>query len=615
MTKTDPQADSPPKASPDGARPAFDILIRGGTVLDGSGVAPFPADVGVRDGRIAGFGDLRDAKAARTISAEALYVTPGFVDMHTHSERGLPMPELAPSAHNLTQGVTTVVGGADGYGAWPDHETIEDQVDRLTKQGIGTNAVLLTGLGQARRHVMGLEDRAPSPPELARMKGFLRQAMEGGAGGVSSGLMFPPGQHFSTGDVIDLVKEVAPYGGIYHTHMRSEGDGLIEAVKETIRIAEESGALTVITHFKATYRRNWGKVRAATDLIEQARARGVEVYADQYPFTEGGDVSFVPPAAWHGSAEYEEQSATRLAEILGRLPEDSLIDLYAELAGLPALEPEHRLYLSGLPRTRLLQGMVSAALSRMMPAAGPSLLALHSWQGMQRGPGNPQERARFISRLADAGKAAEVRAQVDEHITTQLGGADNIVILHAARHELEDKTLREAARILGKTVTDAAIQLALEDVRAVVIMMSDDDVEHVMQRDYVVTGSDGDYPYFGSDVRVYGVAQIVRSYATFSTKIRKYVMARGVITLPHAIRSCTSLPATILGWRDRGLIREGFWADIAVFNPETIRPRSTLRDTHQYSEGMEYVLVNGGTGPGWREAHRPARGSRVEAAQ
>ena len=201
-----------------------DVLILGGQIIDGSGSEPFATDVAVTEGRIAAVGSLGAWSAARTIRADGLYVTPGFVDMHTHSERGLYIPELAPSLPYLTQGVTTVVGGADGYGSWPLHETMDVHAARLERQGIGTNAVLMVGAGQVRRLVMGTAARAPTAGELAAMKVCVREAMASGAWGLSSGLEYPPGLHADKAEITALAAEAAACGGMYHTHMRSEGD-------------------------------------------------------------------------------------------------------------------------------------------------------------------------------------------------------------------------------------------------------------------------------------------------------------------------------------------------------------------------------------------------------
>ena len=197
-----------------------------------------------------------------------------------------------------------------------------------------------------------------------------------------------------------------------------------------------------------------------------------------------------------------------------------------------------------------------------------------------------------MARSADARSGPGVRSQVAEHIE-QLGGADNILVFGSGRQDVELRPLTEAAAVLGEPVAEAAIRLALEGASAIVVMHSEDDLEYAMSKDFVATGSDGDYPYFGVTAGKLGAPQAVRAYATFATKIRKYAMDRGVISVVHAIRSATSLPAEILGWQDRGLVRDGYIADVSVLDLESIGPRSTLSDVHRYSEGVHYVLVNG----------------------
>ena len=568
----------------------FDVLFRGGSVIDGSGGEPFAADVGVRDGKIAAVGNLDGAAATRTIDVTGLHIVPGFIDMHTHAERGLPYPELAPSVHHLKQGVTTVLCGADGYGAWPIGGSIKGLADQLTSQGIGTNPALMVGLGQVRRQVMGLGAGTPTPDEMARMKRRLTSAMEGGAVGVSSGLVFTPDRFFSTSEIIELVSTIAPYGGIYHTHIRDEADGLLDAIDEAIRISEDSGVVTVVTHFKAVYRRNWGKLREATDLIERARDRGVRVYADQFPFIEGGPAPFVPEEVWLGDDGNVLDRAGRLRVLFDEISDQVMQALHAELSGGGSDETEQRDFLAQRPE--LLRDAVAETIARSSPAEGAALHALSSWLGTHQGPGNPDERARFVARLTDDRSGAGVRAQVAEHIE-QLGGADNLLVFGSGRQDVEFRPLSEAAAVLGEPITEAAIQLTLEGARAIVVMHSEDDLEYAMSKDFVATGSDGDYPYFGVTEGKLGAPQAVRAYATFATKIRKYAMDRGAISMTHAVRSATSLPAEILGWKDRGLVREGYAADIAVLDLEGVRPRSTLSDVHRYSEGVQYVLING----------------------
>ena len=570
-------------------RANIDVLIKGGSVIDGTGSEPFAADVAVTGGRIVDIGQLGDVGASRTISAAGLYVVPGLVDMHIHSERGLYIPELAPSLHLLKQGVTTVVGGPDGYGSWPLHETIGDHIAKLEDQGIGTNAVLMVGSGQVRRLTMGTEEREPTCNEMAAMKRQVREAMEGGAWGLSSGLEYPPGNCANTEEVIGLASEAAPFRGMYHTHMRSESDNLLNAVEETIRIIEEAGVIGVLTHFKAAFRRNWGKVTPALELIEEARRRGVRVYADQFPFAQN-EVRLIPESTWLDSDIATQGRVARVAQALEGVPVSSLLDLYAEMAAVPDLDGERRRFLNARPE--MLREMVVDAVARAAPSEGGSLMALASWYGVHRGPGNPEERARFRALLNNREEGALIRRQIAENLD-RFGGADEITIVTSVRTDLEGRSLAHAAESMDLPVADAAVQLGLENAQAMGYLLSEDDVVEVMRKDFVATGSDGDYPYFGGGIDPIGIIQHLRSYATFSTKLRHYALDRGIISLPHAIRSCTGLSAEILGWRDRGLIKEGYWADITVFNPETIAPKSTPRHPHRYSEGIEYVLVNG----------------------
>ena len=569
----------------------FDIAIRGGLVFDGAGADPVRADVGVVGDAIVAVDDLGRYRAGRTVDASGRCVAPGFIDMHTHAERGLPYPELAPSVHYLKQGVTTVLGGADGYGAWPIHGSMGELSDRLAAQGIGTNAALMVGLGQVRRQVMGLIDREPTQGEIEAMKGRIRDAMDSGAAGISSGLIFAPDVYFDTDGIVGLVQEAARFGGIYHTHVRDEADGLIEAVEEAIAIGERSGATTVVTHFKAVYRRNWGKLRQATDLIECARSRGVRVYADQYPFVEGGPVPLIPPETWAGSPDAVEETERRVRDALETLPVESLLELRAGLAGVSP-DPEETAFWRERPG--LLLDAVSGALARAMPLEGSALFGAVSWYGMHQGPGNPSARARFVARLRDPVERGRIASEVEAHLDG-LGGPDNLLVFGASLPQLELAPLAEAAEAMRLNEVDAAITLGLEGARAIVTLHSEDDVEYAMAKDFVATGSDGDYPYFGAVGGQLGAPQAIRAYSTFATKLRKYAMERGIVSLPHAIRSCTSLPSEILGWSDRGSIREGAKADIVVFDAEALSAPAGLRTPHRYSEGVDLVLVNGQT--------------------
>ena len=219
-------------------------------------------------------------------------------------------------------------------------------------------------------------------------------------------------------------------------------------------------------------------------------------------------------------------------------------------------------------------------------------MELASWYGVHRGPGNPEERSRFIERLDDPVAGARIRSLVAENLE-QYGGGAQITIVASARPELEGLSLADAADAMSMTVVEAAIRLGLEGARAMADILSQEDLERIMRQEFVATGSDGDYPYFGAGIDPMGISQHIRTYASFTTKLRRYAIDQGVVSLPHAIRSCTGLPAEILGWSDRGLIETGNWADITVFDPASLAPRSTVQHLHRYSEGVRHVLVNG----------------------
>jgi N-acyl-D-amino-acid deacylase len=259
------------------APPDYDLIIANGRVIDGTGNPWIYADIAVRGDSIAAVGRLKGRTASRVIDARGQAVTPGFIDMHTHCEWGLTDPALKANRNYVSQGVTTVVTGNCGYGPI-DIPAISQKL-----KDMGTNAVILAGFGTIRRKVMGTENRPPSPEELEKMAALLRRALEDGAWGMSTGLQYIPDRYSGTEEIIALAKIVAEFGGIYSSHMRSEEENLLDAVRETIRIGEESGARANISHFKATGKPNWGSLEKAVGLVGEARERGVEITADMYP--------------------------------------------------------------------------------------------------------------------------------------------------------------------------------------------------------------------------------------------------------------------------------------------------------------------------------------------
>jgi N-acyl-D-amino-acid deacylase len=262
---------------------SFDVLIRNGRVMDGSGNPWIRADVGISGGRIAGIGKFGNAQAGKVIDAADRLVTPGFIDVHSHASEGLTRPELRQAQPILVQGVTTVVINPDGGGP----VDLAAQRLELEKGGIGPNAALLVPHGSVRRSVIGEENRAPTSEELDRMRALVRRGMEQGAFGLSSGLFYVPGSFATTEEVIALAQVVAEFGGLYTSHVRDEGNygaGMVASVQEVIRIAEEAKIVGIVSHMKALGPDSWGLSMAATMRMDEARARGVQVFADQYPY-------------------------------------------------------------------------------------------------------------------------------------------------------------------------------------------------------------------------------------------------------------------------------------------------------------------------------------------
>ncbi len=502
----------------------FDIIIRGGQVIDGSGASPLPVDVGIKDGRIGVVGKLdEDTPASESIDATGLVVAPGFIDMHSHSDFPLLVNPRAES--KIRQGVTTEVIGNCGISAAPVTEErldlLKEQVDldslgiewdwlamaqylaRLRKQGIALNVVPLIGHGTLRAAVMGFDDRVPTAAEMAQMKDLIEGAMSDGAWGLSTGLIYAPSFYADTEELIELSKAVAECGGIYCSHIRGEGRTLLDAVSEAIRIGEEAGIAVQMSHHKATGKENWGKVTRSLELIDRARAAGLDVTADQYPYI----------AASNG---------------------------------------------------------LSASLPGWMHVGG---------------------KAELLERLSDPA----VRRRLRQEMKKPAGYWDNIKISYCKiNKDYEGMSLQELANSKQADPLETVFDLLRAEEATVSIVhfaMSEEDVCTVMQHEAVMIGSDG------SALALYGVLNRgkphPRNYGTFPRVLGKYVREDKVLSLNEAIRKMTGLPAAKLGLTDRGLIREGMWADITLFDPERVRDRATFIDPHRYPAGIEYVLVNG----------------------
>lgn len=485
--------------------PPFDVLIRNGRVMDGSGNPWLRSDIGIRDGRIAEMGQLATAPAAATIDAGDRLVTPGFIDVHSHAAEGLTRAQLRQAQPLLAQGITTIVANPDGGGP----VDLAAQRSALSKDGLGPNVALLVPHGSVRRAVMGNANRAPTPDELEQMRTLVARGMDDGAFGLSSGLFYTPGSFATTEEVIELARVAGRRGGLYTSHIRDEGDygiGVVAAVQEVIRIAEEASVIGIVSHMKALGPDNWGLANALTRRIDSARARGIQVFADQYAYAA---------------------SSTSLGAAL--MPGDSRT-----------------------PPLALLRKEVSAL--------------------------SQEERVTLAAAETVLGENLRRR-----------GGPEAVQIaFFRPDAALEGRHLGEIAKTRGVTPERAALEMIAEGGASIVSFnMSEDDIEQIMRQPYTMTSSDG-----GLVLMTSGKPH-PRNYGAFSRKLSRYVFERGAIGLESAIRSMTSLPASVFGLEGRGVLRKGAVADILIFDPAAVRERATYVDPHQLSEGMHFVLVNG----------------------
>lgn len=473
---------------------SLDLLIRGGQVIDGSGSAPMVADVGLQGDRIVFIGDAARSgiRAFRTLDATGMVVAPGFIDPHTHTLEDLLDPLRKNNENYLMQGVTTVITGNDGDG--PVH--VAEVLSKWEQQGIGTNAALLVGHGTVRRSVMGMIDADPSPDQLARMKALVSQAMSEGALGMSTGLYYAPGSYSKTDEVIELAKVAAEKGGIYDSHMRDEDSysiGLLGSIRETIRIGREAKISAHISHIKALGRGVWGQSREAVELIKRARDEGVDVTADQYPYTASGT-------------------------------------------------------------------SITAALVPRWAEAG----------------GN----AHLTASIQDPNMRPRLMADMEANLKRR-GGPESLLIISARDRQLVGKTLGRVADDWKMTPVEAALEIIKAGGAGLASFnMSERDVERFMRQKFVMTGSDGSTGH-------------PRKYGTFPRKIREYVYRKKIITLPFAIHSSSALTAETFRIPERGQIRVNYFADIIVFDPQTISDRATYEQPQLLASGMKYVIVNG----------------------
>ncbi len=548
-------------ASPPAEALLPNLLFTGGRVIDGTGAPYFYADVAVRDGRIVAVGKLGPARAVRVIDASGLVVAPGFIDLLGQSEYNVLVDPRAAS--KITQGITSEVTGegesiapldekliAEGadlfkkYGVWPDWKTLDGYFRTFSRRGAGINLGTFIGSGGVRAIVIGRENRKSTPEELARMEALVDQAMREGALGVSSSLQYIPNIYSETSELIALAKVAARYGGAYFTHQRSESSRIDASLEEVFRIASEARIRTQIWHLKTAYRANFGRMQEVLQKIEEARARGIDVAANMYPYTRGsnGLDANLPPWVREGGRE----------ALLSRLAD-------------PAT------------RVRVKEEMAQET---------------NQWENQYLGAGGPE-------------------------------GVMVAEVLDAKLKPYEGKTIAGIASAEKKDARDALIDLVLADranASCIMSIMDEKDVRTALAHPLTSFGTDS--PAKATDGPLSRETSHPRGWGSATRILGHYVREEKLLRLEEAIRKMTSFAAEAAGLKDRGLIKPGFAADLAVFDPATVSSRATFERPNQYSEGMRYVAVNGVLvldegkltgktpgvplkGPGWKASPKP----------
>jgi N-acyl-D-amino-acid deacylase len=491
----------------------YDIVIRGGRVLDGAGNPCIFADVAIKDGRFVKLGKVQ-GRGRMEIAAHGHYVSPGWIDMMDQS--GIALPKNGLAENKLMEGVTSAIGGEGGTPV--PAEQLRDFWAALEKSGISLNFGSYFSETQARIAVLGYDSRQPTPDELAKMRAILETAMQNGAMGMTTALIYPPSSYATTPELIEMAKVAAKYGGIYASHMRGEGKELVQSVDELIEIAEKGGLPGEVFHLKAAYSPGWGKLmQEAGQHIDAARSRGVDVAADLYVYTAGGTglEATIPSWAHEGGNE-------ALIKRLG--------------------DPEMR-----------------ARLKREMVTGSPG------WW----------------------------------NIIEASGGWQNVILVNAQNPDsakFQGRSIADIAEELTKDPADTAFDFVAQAktgrVLAIYHMMSEQDIVTALKFPWTSIGSDAGTALTPGGDDALGLAH-PRSYGNFPRVIARYVRETHTLTLEDAIRKMTSWPATRMRMADRGLVREGMWADAVIFDYDKIQDRSTYEHPDVTPDGIDFVLVNG----------------------
>jgi dihydroorotase/N-acyl-D-amino-acid deacylase len=510
----------------------YDVVVRNGHIVDGTGSPWYAADIGIRAGKIAAMGHLEGAAARRSIDAHGMVVAPGFIDMLGQSELTILVDPRLPS--KIFQGITTEITGEGGsiaplndaivkadrvtyehYGVKPTWRTLGEYFARLRKQGMGINLATYAGATQIRRAVLGDEDRAPNAAELERMKALVREEMRDGAMGVSTSLQYAPAPYAKTEELIALATEAAKAGGIYASHIRDEGNGIAGALDEAFRIGREANIPVEIWHLKAAGKSNWGRMPQIVAKIEAARKAGIDVAANTYAYTAwfNSFSAVIPPWAHDGGDR----------KLIERLKD-------------PAM------------RARIRRAMETPGgdwNNEWQEVPGPEAILLCAVQNPKLVP-------------------------------------------------LQGKTIAEIAKLWNKDPIDTVFDILIEDeafTEVAMFAMAEPDVTLALQQPWVsiCNDSQGTSP----EGRLGKEHPHPRAYGTFPHILRKYVREEKKLTLEDAIRKFSALAAERMRIADRGVLKAGMWADLVVFDPETVRDLATFEQPNQLSEGMRFVLVNG----------------------
>jgi N-acyl-D-amino-acid deacylase len=504
----------------------FDILIRNGKLVDGTGNPWTKLDVGIKEGKVLEIGSLYEREAKLEIDATGLVVSPGFIDPHVHSDLLILKPEIHKI--KLLQGITTELLGQDGIsvapvsqvtkplwqkqlkglngdiGEWP-WNTVDDYLSYLEKSRIANNAAYLVPHGAVRTLVMGFEGRTATKEEMNRMRELVEEGMRQGTVGVSTGLVYPPNVYSDKEELIEICKGSAKYGGSFVVHIRNESNHSLEALDEVIDVARKSGVRLHVSHFKVAGQINRAKFEKALEKMEQGRNEGIEITFDQYPYTAGSTVfhAILPPWMHAGGTE----------ELLKRLE-------------------------------------------------------------------SPAVRERIKK---------DFKTNVDYENWVLNCGWENIVITSVATERnkvFEGKSVQDIALMRNTIPEEAALDLLLEESGAVTMVVhwgNEEDVIYGMKHPYQMVGSDS----------IFGGKPHPRLYGTYPRVLGRFVREKAAFTLEEAVRKMSGAPAQFLRLKDRGILREGYWADVVIFNPDTVLDQATYENPLEEPRGIHYVIVNG----------------------